>query len=259
MVRMIGCLFQVLHLCQVNRRVSVVFYRIIDKHSHIFLRDGIDFDEEAEIGIVTEPFEGMIRAKWDFDKECWVETITPEERICLEYGVNSIGEALSIIKEEKISELRLECNQKIIDGFKLDGEHYSYSQEKQINFQDTYQLFLNNMITEISWNAYIDGEKTRLVLDKDKFQRVYLAGVKHKVDIMSRLNDVLIPMINSAERKEVVARIYWDEGLDSESLELDTGNTIDKKIERVEKTTKEVQDSSLTTMMALLQVSALIK
>lgn len=166
---------------------------------------------------------------------------------------------LGELKNEKINDLKSECNQKIIYGFTLDNEHYSYSQEKQINFQDTYQLFLNNMITEISWNAYVDGEKTRVALDKDNFQRVYLAGVKHKVDTMSRLNDVLIPMINNAESKEVIARIYWDEGLDSESLKLDTGNTMGTKIEKVEKTTKEVQDSSVTTMMALLQISALIK
>lgn len=162
-------------------------------------------------------------------------------------------------KLSKINELKHECEKRIIDGFTLDNEHYFYSQEKQINFQDTYQLFLNNMITEISWNAYIDGEKTRVLLDKDKFQKVYLAGVKHKVDTMSRLNDVLIPMVNSSESKEVVARIYWDEGLDSESLKLDIGNTMGKKIEKVEKATKEVQDSSVTTMMALLQISALIK
>lgn len=166
---------------------------------------------------------------------------------------------LDELKKSKINDLKSECNQRIVDGFTLDNEHYSYSQEKQINFQDTYQLFLNNMITEISWNTYVDGEKTRVLLDKDKFQRVYLAGVKHKVDTMSRLNDVLIPMVNSAQRKEVVARIYWDEGLDSESLKLNTGNTIGKKIEKVEKTAKEVQDSSFTTMMALMQISALIK
>ena len=237
----------------------MVFYRVIDKYSHIFLRDGIEFDEKTELGIVTEPFHGMLRAKWDFDKKCWVETITPEERICLEYGVNSVGEVLNIVKEEKISELRIECNQRIIEGFSVDSENYSYNQDNQINFQDTYQLFLNNMITEIAWNAYVDGEKTRVLLDKEKFQRVYLAGVKHKVDTISRLNDVLIPMVNSAESKEVVARIYWDEGLDSENLKLDIGNTMGKKIEKVEKTTKEVQDSSLTTMMALLQISALIK
>lgn len=166
---------------------------------------------------------------------------------------------LGELKESKINDLKSECNQKIIDGFTLDNEHYSYSQEKQINFQDTYQLFLNNMITEISWNAYIDGEKTRVLLDKDKFQRVYLAGVKHKVDTMSRLNDVLIPMVNSAGGKEVVARIYWDEGLESESLKLDIGNTMGEKIKKVEKVTKEVQDSSFTTMMALMQISTLIK
>lgn len=168
-------------------------------------------------------------------------------------------DVLREIKDNKIEELKNICESKIVEGFIVDGERYSYSQEKQINFQDTYQLFLNNMITEISWNAYIDDEKTRILLDKYKFQRVYLAGVKHKVDCISRLNDVLIPMVNSAERKEVVARIYWDEDLESESLELDTGNTMGRKIEKVEKTTKEVQDASLTTMMALMQISALIK
>lgn len=179
-----------------------------------------------------------------------------DEESNLFIGENSL---LTIVKEVKIEKLKHICNKKIIDGFTLDSEHYSYSQEKQINFQDTYQLFLNNMITEISWNAYVYGEKIRVLLDKDKFQRVYLAGVKHKVDTMSRLNDVLIPMVNSAESKEVVARIYWDEGLDSESLKLDIGNTMRKKIEKVEKTTKEVQDSSFTTMMALMQISSLIK
>ena len=162
-------------------------------------------------------------------------------------------------KLRKINELKYECEKRIIDGFTVDDEHYSYSQDKQINFQDTYQLFLNNMITEIGWNVYVNGEKTRKMLSKEKFQKVYLAGVKHKVDTMNRLNDVLIPMVNNAERKEVIARIYWDEGLDSESLKLDVENTMDKKIEKVEKATKEVQGSSLTTMMAILQISSMIK
>lgn len=168
-------------------------------------------------------------------------------------------DVLEEFKKAKIDEMSQECQKRIIEGFSVDGEHYSYNQDNQINFQDTHQLFLNNMINEIGWNVYVDGEKTRKILSKEKFQKVYLAGVKHKVDTMNRLNDVLIPMINNAERKEVIARIYWDEGLDSESLELDVENTMGKKIEKVEKTTKEVKDSSLTTMMALLQISALIE
>lgn len=177
--------------------------------------------------------------------------------------VDKKDELFKMVSMNKTEEMRNKCFSEITKGFDYEilGKeyHFSYDQENQINFQDTYQLFLNNMITEIVWNAYVDGEKTRVSLDKDTFQRVYLAGVKHKIDTMSRLNDVLIPMINSAESKEVIARIYWDEGLDSESLKLDIGNTMGKKIEKVEKTTKEVQDSSITTMMALLQISALIK
>lgn len=207
----------------------MIFYRVIDKHSHIFLRDGIDFDEKTEIGIVTEPFEGMLRAKWDFNKEAWVETITPEERMCLEYGASSIGEALSIVKEEKISELRIECNQRITEGFSVDGEHYSYNQDNQINFQDTYQLFLNNMIAEIAWNAYVDGEKTRVLLDKDKFQRVYLAGVKHKQDCIIHLNDILIPLVESFTEIESLKAISWGE--QKSSFRISDEKNIAKKVE----------------------------
>lgn len=222
---------------------------------------GIYPEEEVPKGWtdVEPPTYPTYKLIFDWETNKWVETATPDEIVATEHGVEDVSEVIKLVKESKINDLKSECSQIIIDGFTLDNEHYSYSQEKQINFQDTYQLFLNNMITEIVWNAYVDGEKTRVVLDKDKFQRVYLAGVKHKVDTMSRLNDVLIPMVNNAESKEIVARIYWDEGLDSESLKLDIGNTMGKKIEKVEKTTKEVQDSSFTTMMALMQISSLIK
>lgn len=231
-----------------------------DNENFIWSTEILNEDEELPEGFtVIPPPKLNWRPIFDWETNEWVETATPDEIIAMEYGVEDISEAIKLVKESKINDLKSECNQRIIDGFTLDNEHYSYSQEKQINFQDTYQLFLNNMITEISWNAYIDGEKTRVLLDKDKFQRVYLAGVKHKVDAMSRLNDVLIPMVNSADSKEVVARIYWDEGLESDSLKLNTGSTISKNIEKVEKTTKEVQDSSFTTMMALMQISSLIK
>lgn len=168
-------------------------------------------------------------------------------------------DVLEELKRAKIDEMSQECQKRIIEGFSIDGEYYSYSQEKQINFQDTHQLFLNNMIDEIGWNVYVDGEKTRKILNKEKFQKVYLAGVKHKVDTMNRLNDVLTPMVNSAESKEAVASIYWDEGLEMDELELDTGNEIDKKIDMATKTAKDAKDSTLTTMMALMQISSMIK
>lgn len=136
---------------------------------------------------------------------------------------------LGELKESKINGLKSECNQKIIDGFTLDGERYSYSQEKQINFQDTYQLFLNNMIAEIAWNAYVDGEKTRVLLDKDKFQRVYLAGVKHKQDCIIHLNDILIPLVEASTDIEEVRAISWGE--QKSSFKVSDEKNIAKKVE----------------------------
>ena len=231
-----------------------------DNENFIWTTEILNEGEELPEGFtVIPPPKLNWRPMFDWETNEWIETATPDEIVAMEYGVEDVSEVVKLVKESKINDLKSECNQRIIDGFTLDGEHYSYSQEKQINFQDTYQLFLNNMITEISWNAYIDGEKTRVLLDKDKFQRVYLAGVKHKVDTMSRLNDILIPMVNGAESKEVVARIYWDEGLEMDELELDTGNEIDKRIDTVTKTAKDAKDSTLTTMMALMQIGSMIK
>lgn len=140
---------------------------------------------------------------------------------------NILGE----LKESKINDLKSECNQRIINGFTLDNEHYSYSQEKQINFQDTYQLFLNNMIAEINWNAYVDGEKTRVLLDKDKFQRVYLAGVKHKQDCIIHLNDILIPLVESFTDIESLKAISWGE--QKSSFRVSDEKNIAKKIENL--------------------------
>ena len=219
-------------------------YYEIDKNGYIVSHFKINDEQESPRPWWVKGFKGR------FNKPRYINGVWVED---------NEEELLQQLKNEKTEELKTICEQKIINGFDVDGVHYSYSQEKQINFQDTYQLFLNNMITEITWNAYINGEKERIFLDKESFQKVYLAGVKHKVDTIGRLNDVLIPMIEGAESKAVVARIYWDEGLDIDEIVIDENNTIGKKIEKVEKATKEVQDSSLTTMMALLQISSMIK
>lgn len=165
---------------------------------------------------------------------------------------------LTELKQAKIAELKAICKQQIESGFIVDGAHYTYGQEKQINFQDTFQLFSNNIIIEITWNVYINNEKQRIKLNKEQFQKVYLAGIKHKTDILSRLNDVLIPMVMEAKNKETVARIYWDEGLDSPEISMKEDKTLEKQIDSLDKTTKNLQSSSMTTMMALVQVSNMI-
>lgn len=51
--------------------------RIIDKETSLFIRDDFTFDAETEIGLDTEPSQGLYVPKWDGEK--WIETgQTPE-------------------------------------------------------------------------------------------------------------------------------------------------------------------------------------
>ena len=56
--------------------------RIIDKQTHLFLRDDFTFDEETEIGLDVEPSQGLYAPKWDGTQ--WVETGQAPEPISQE-------------------------------------------------------------------------------------------------------------------------------------------------------------------------------
>ena len=87
---------------------------------------------------------------------------------------------LNEFKTMKKEELSNYCKETIQRGFYYKSYMYSYGLDNQQNFTDTMRLFENNMIDSIGWNAYVDGEKSRVSLNRDTFQMVYLAGVKHK-------------------------------------------------------------------------------
>lgn len=46
--------------------------RVIDKQTHLLLRDDFTFDEETETGLDVEPAKGLYAPKWDGEK--WIET-----------------------------------------------------------------------------------------------------------------------------------------------------------------------------------------
>lgn len=46
--------------------------RIIDKETHLFLRDDFTFDYETEIGLDVAPAQGLYVPKWDGTQ--WIET-----------------------------------------------------------------------------------------------------------------------------------------------------------------------------------------
>lgn len=120
---------------------------------------------------------------------------------------------LEEIKLMKINELKQVTSDTIIHGFdyEIKGKlyHFSYSMENQINFQDTDRLFLNDNIKNINWNAYLNGEKIRIPLDKEIFTIIYLEGVKHKQNCLDHLHNILIPKIEEARTKEEVDKVVW--------------------------------------------------
>ena len=53
-------------------------YRIIDKQTGIFIRDGFTFDEETEIGLDVEASQGLYQPKWNFETLTWEESAEQE-------------------------------------------------------------------------------------------------------------------------------------------------------------------------------------
>ena len=176
---------------------------------------------------------------------------------------STVEDLLDEFKASKKEELNQICGTQITNGFsaELNGEIYSFSYDvdNQQNFSDTMRLFENNMIDSIGWNAYVGEEKIRIQLNKIEFTQVYLAGVKHKTNCLTRLNDVLYPLVDAAENKETIARIYWDTELPAEELSLKEGKSIDDQIGQLNKKDKDLEQADMMTMMALVQISGQIK
>ena len=97
--------------------------------------------------------------------------------------------------------------------FKIKGKTYrfSYEQENQINFQNTYRLFELGIIKETKWNAYLGEDKIRILLDKKTFSEVFLAGIMHKQSILSKYNDIILPSIDTMTNVEELKTLKWED------------------------------------------------
>ena len=187
----------------------------------VFIEDGVlhitllQNQPEQELNVWIEPdFSGSInKIKYKKATFKWID----KEKL------------LEEIKELKKSELSQRCQEDIEHGFYFDQKKYSYGINNQQNFSDTMRLFDNNMIDSIGWNAYAGKKKVRIQLNKEEFKQVYLAGVKHKINCLTRLNDVLYAFVDAAENKETIARIYWNTELPAEELSLKEGESIEER------------------------------
>ena len=166
----------------------------------------------------------------------------------------STDELLEDDKIGKKSAISKACHDEIVSGFSqtINGKAYtfSYDMEAQTNFQETYQLFQNNVIDEIKWSARLDGEPVRLSFSKTQFETLFYNSVKHKQKMISKLKDEIEPAIASVKTKEELDSIVWD-SKDPKEVSFKINKTMDK----------ELVDLSIRTEMsdmALMEIANMV-
>lgn len=155
-------------------------------------------------GLIKEWSGRVLSPKYDFRKGKWVSSLP------LDYAIEHE-------KRKKDALLSRECQNAIVSGFPLEvfgsTYYFSYDKEAQTNILDTMRLFENNMIDEIAWNGRlrsVDGKRVRMKLNKEQFNQLYMASVKHKLSCISKYRDDLTELLNNAKTIDEIESITWE-------------------------------------------------
>lgn len=163
-------------------------------------------------------------------------------------------EILEEKRESKKIELSQACHEEIIKIFEVDieGEKYgfSYDMEAQTNMQETYHMFQNNAINEITWSARHNQDKIRITLNKSDFEKVYYSGIKHKQSLIGKLKDVLEPLVDSAESESELNQISWDMK-SPKDVDLSINKTLDRSIQNLQ-ISQEMSDMALMEFVNMI-------
>lgn len=120
---------------------------------------------------------------------------------------------LAQAKLMKIEYLRAICQREIERGFKYSYNqvlyHFSLDSEAQFNFSSAYQLFMDDLITEITWTITVDGVYGRLVVDKQMMKDISLLILQHKTYNIGKLRDVLAIQVTNATSLSELEAITW--------------------------------------------------
>lgn len=144
-------------------------------------------------------------------------------------------------KENKKRELSSLCQDDILSGFNASIEnkeyHFSYDREAQANLQERWQLFQNNMIDRITLTAHKGEETTRIEVDREVFDDIYLSSVKAKEDKIRKLRDDLFPLVDKAKSEKDLDNIKWEMEIiepTPETVVVKNDELLNKEIKRVE-------------------------
>ena len=220
----------------------------------------VSFDENGDIdGWGTSPAnDGAIKIDIE-DDHPFLEDIP--ERYTLKSGVltkktdyQDIG--LKVSKEVKKEELSDECQLDILSGFNhsIGGQeyHFSYDREAQVNLQERWQIFQNDMVEEMNITAHLGKEDVRLTVNKDIFGKIYMQSVMAKENKIKKLREDLFPLVERAKSQSELDAIKWDMEViepKPESIVLKDDKTLDKELDRVESDSAVANNEIISLIM----------
>lgn len=190
--------------------------------------------------VLREPY-------WNFSKNDWDENISD----------------LKFLEESKLAkndELSRICQEQIVSGFNCEisgiSYHLSYDKEAQSNLAERFQLFQNDMITEIKITAHKGDEIARVICDKKLFNSIYIASVQHKENCISKYRDELLPLVEQSITVEQVESITWETVVvePKPSLVLvEEDNTLDKQVDEM-KISQAEGDMGILSLLSMMGV-----
>lgn len=165
---------------------------------------------------------------WDYATGEWKEN-------------RELEEVLASTRNQKLGEMSNMCQESILAGFysRVNGVEYKfkYDREAQLNFQDAYNLFQNNLLLEVGWTVRIGEEKQRIKLNKATFTGVYTDAIKHKNENINHLYEAVTQRVEAAKTLEEIRAIEWSE--EKDKLIFKTDEMLNKKIDEISVIEKE--------------------
>lgn len=186
------------------------------------LQEGIPSNHTKETYDLSHNFDHVVKnrggTKEDYDI-LWLDEVDPRiytHEFIIKNGQIVFGAEkkppLEDIKQQKLIELDRQCNETILGRFKstIGGVEYefSYDMEAQSRFNGVAVLFLAGKITEMEWTAYVNGERTRIILTQPEFDIVSLAAMNHQATNIAKFNQ-LLKQVESATTIAEVEAVVW--------------------------------------------------
>lgn len=154
--------------------------------------------------VELRPLDGLFKGKYTNGE--WTEGLSQDEID------NLIGNTLENVKKNKLEELNNMCENTILGRFKanLDGVEYefSYDDKAQSRFNGAPYLFSSMITTSIEWTAYLDNQRTSVILDEEKFNIVANAAFNHQKTNIDKFRQKITDL-DAAQSIPEVNQIVW--------------------------------------------------